>query len=210
MNTFIEIPANKSSITKRKLLFGVGTNDADYIVSPKINGRQVRCPYYQRWVNMIERCYSTKTHKRQPTYKDCRVCNEWLVFSKFKDWMITRDWKGLHLDKDLLVMGNKVYAPNLCLFVPHDINNLLGDSAASRGEYPQGVNLHKPSRKFRSSCSVNGDQKCLGYFDTVEGAARAYRVFKSSLIRKAAQDYRSNSLLYNSLNAKADSILLKN
>lgn len=63
---------------KTKLVYGVGINDADYVVQRKetieVNGVRKRrlvwvCPYYQVWRTMLRRCYSTKYHDRQPTYK---------------------------------------------------------------------------------------------------------------------------------------------
>lgn len=39
------------------------------------------------------------------------------------------NWKphmeGWHLDKDILLKGNKVYSPETCAFVPAKINSLL-------------------------------------------------------------------------------------
>ena len=32
---------------------------------------------------MLERCYSEKYHKRQPSYIDCLVSNRWLLLSNF-------------------------------------------------------------------------------------------------------------------------------
>ena len=46
-----------------KLLFGKGYNDLEDITqkSKRINGKEVvfwRDPYYDRWTNMLRRCYS--------------------------------------------------------------------------------------------------------------------------------------------------------
>lgn len=57
---FIEIKANKKSISARKLVCGVGINDAKYVVKPIINGVQYRCPYHERWSSMIRRCLIIK------------------------------------------------------------------------------------------------------------------------------------------------------
>ena len=38
---------------------------------------------YILWHNMLRRCYSDKYHEKRPTYKDCTVCNRWLVFANF-------------------------------------------------------------------------------------------------------------------------------
>ena len=143
MTDFIEVPASKISISKRKLVYGIGINDADYNIQSKISGKNVRCPYYRKWTNMLNRCYSDKPHDKYPTYIGCTVCDEWLTFSNFKEWMIKQDWKGMHLDKDIKINGNKTYSPETCVFIPHEINSLMLDCAASRGALPLGVSYHR-------------------------------------------------------------------
>ena len=64
MNTFVEIPASKMSIAKRTTIFGIGINDACYQVQPFINGKQVTCPFYRVWKNMMKRCYSKKLQEQ--------------------------------------------------------------------------------------------------------------------------------------------------
>jgi hypothetical protein len=33
---------------------------------------------YRTWIRMLARCYDTKYQEKQPTYKGCIVCDEWL------------------------------------------------------------------------------------------------------------------------------------
>ncbi len=122
MSEFIKIPFDYLSFQKRSGVCGIGINDADYKVLPRVNGKQLICPYYQRWVSMIKRCYSEKTQERQPTYKGCTVCDEWLTFSNFKVWMEKQDWRGKQLDKDVIMSGNKVYSPDYCSFITQKEN----------------------------------------------------------------------------------------
>lgn len=136
MNTFIEIPARKNSLVQRKPIYGVGINDSPYIVTPVIDGKKLWCPYYQAWVNMMARCYSDKHKKKYPTYIGCSVIKEWRLFSNFRRWMVTQDWQGKQLDKDILVVGNKVYSPDNCMFVTMETNNLVLDGSTIRGKYP--------------------------------------------------------------------------
>ncbi len=49
MNTFVEYPATKRSLSMRKLVSGVGINDAWYLTSDNTNGKAIRCPYYSVW-----------------------------------------------------------------------------------------------------------------------------------------------------------------
>jgi len=183
---FIEIKASKSSLSKRKLVYGAGVNDADYIVMSIINGKQNGCPYYRKWQAMLQRCYSDKYHAKHPTYKGCTVCDEWLTFSNFKRWMMKRDWKNKNLDKDLLSQGNKIYTSELCLFVSSKINTLLTDKKSNRGDYPIGVSLGKTKKRYESRCNVDGKCINLGYFDTTKEAHEAYKNFKYKLISEVA------------------------
>ncbi len=184
MSEFIEIKANENSILNRRLVYGFGVNDADYIVQPVINGKQVMCPYYRKWHSMLVRCYSAKLQELRPTYIGATVCKEWLTFSNFKGWMEGQYWEGLDLDKDIIKPRNKVYSPDVCCFVPKKLNTLLGDCEASRGCYPQGIDLK--DGKYRVRCRYNGESKHLGSFKTIEAASLVYRKFKANLVSEIA------------------------
>ncbi len=183
---FREIPINKRSLAHTRIIYGVGINDADYIVRPIINDKQLSCPYYSRWLDMLVRCYNEREHERHPTYIDCYVCDEWMRFSNFKSWMKTQDWKGKFLDKDILIQGNKEYSSDTCLFVTCAINNLLLDRKAKRGQYPQGVDFSKQLKKYRARVKVNGKEKHLGYFDNDTDAFEAYKTAKYLIIKDIA------------------------
>lgn len=136
-----------------KLVYGVGFNDAGYAVQPKVNGKQVTCPFYSRWQNMLERCYSEKFLARYPTYVGCQVAEEWKTFSVFRDWMVLQDWENKQLDKDILVFGNKIYGPDNCVFVTKSVNNFIIENNANRGKYPIGVYWDKGRKKFYAQCN---------------------------------------------------------
>ena len=168
---------------KTKLVHGVGINDADYPTQPKIDGKAVRCPYYVVWVSMIKRCYSEKLQKRQPTYKGCSVCTEWLYFMNFRKWMIEQDWEGKALDKDLIVEDNKVYSPVTCAFVNTTTNSFTIDCGKVRGDYPTGVSFHKHTGKFVARCSnpFTNEREHLGYFHCPHEAHLAWKARKHQL-----------------------------
>ena len=168
---------------KNKLIFGIGINDADYPVQPKIDGNKVMCSYYRTWVSMLKRSYSEKYQERYPTYKSCYVCPEWLYFMNFRKWMTAQDWEGKALDKDLLVEGNKVYSPSTCVFVDNMTNTFTVDCARSRGEYPLGVCMNKPKGKFQAQCRNPFTKKTenLGLFTCEHQAHLAWKVRKHIL-----------------------------
>ena len=186
MSDFIEIAASKNSLANRKLIYGFGVNDAWYLTQPIINGSRVRCPYNATWHNMIKRCYSEVFHLSRPTYKDCYVCDEWLIFSNFKAWMEKQDWQSKHLDKDILNQGNKIYSTGNCIFVTGEINCLLLDNKSTRGDMPIGVSFFKRDGNYKSQIKIKGINTHLGYYDTPELAHEAYKVAKYAHIKEIA------------------------
>lgn len=160
------------------LVRGVGLNDADYKIS-RWEGKQVWvCPFYMCWVNMLKRCYSLVSQKARPTYIGCSVVDEWLVFSGFKVWMEQQDWKGKHLDKDLISPGNKVYGPETCLFVDIKVNCFLIEKVKSNG-LPVGVTHSQTDGRFiAQGAGIFTGNKHLGTFMTPEEAHQAWLSFK--------------------------------
>ena len=131
----------------QKLVHGVGINDYEELIT--LNGKQI--PEYTVWAGMLKRCYSPKWLEQRPTYKGCTVADEWLYFSNFKQWLDDNGYKPNvhHIDKDILIPGNKIYSPSTCLLVTLAINNLLTDRGNARGSYPMGVTLFRG--RFRAA-----------------------------------------------------------
>lgn len=158
----------------KRLVCGVGVNDADYVVRPMVSGKRVICKAYQSWLNMLERCYSAKYQHRYPTYIGVKVCDEWLSFMAFRKWWTEHQVDGWEFDKDLL-SGDRVYSPDACIFVPSWMNSLTTDGAAARGEWPIGVSFEKRVGKFKARCRHPfGRQEFLGYFSAPEEAHAAW------------------------------------
>ena len=174
--------------TKRSLVCGVGFNDADYKTNKTgmVDGvRKIiwRCPYSVKWYAMIHRCYNSDIKRKRPNYNNCSVCDEWLIFSNFKRWMEQQDWEGKHLDKDLLVDGNKTYSPETCIFIDHKTNAFLNDHGSARGVWPIGVSFHKSKGKFHASCSnfLTKKTDSIGHFSCSSDAHNAWRKRKHEL-----------------------------
>ena len=172
-----------------KLVCGVGVNNADYVVQKSEtvrceNGKRRKkvlwvCPFYQKWLDMLKRCYSAYAKKNHPSYDQCRVCEEWLTFSNFKLWMEQQDWEGKELDKDILYHKNKIYGPDTCVFVDHHTNSFLLDKGGRRGFLKMGVSWQKSAGKFKAQCNDgSGKSRYLGLFDTEQQAHEAWLSFK--------------------------------
>lgn len=146
---------------------------------------------YSKWHAMINRCYSDKYQKLKPTYKGCTVCDEWHNFQNFAKWFYENypdDGEEYHLDKDLKLIGNKVYSPETCMFVSQRVNMFTVSAGASRGKYMIGVCLDSWSGKIRSDCSnpFTESSERLGYFETELEAHLAWRKRKSELAYELA------------------------
>ena len=164
-------------------LCGIAVNDANYVVKP-IDGPV--CSFYKTWKSMIERCYSEKYHERKPSYKDCCVCKEWLIFSNFKTWMKMQDWSNKHLDKDILGNG-KLYSPETCCFIEPWLNTLLNTQSNRRGNLPIGVTKHR--NKFTAHISIRGKHIYIGMFVSADEAHDAYMVTKVNHVSAMMKQY---------------------
>jgi hypothetical protein len=167
-------------MNKNKLKYGVGINDADYQVSDKkLNWK---CPFYVVWSNMLTRCYSKSYQEAHPSYQECSVCGDWLVFSKFRMWMEKQDYINKQLDKDILIRNNKIYSPINCCFVDKNLNLFLTENKSSVGDYPVGVDkrANLKSRPYRSSIKnpFTGKRLELGCFNTPEEAHIVWKTKK--------------------------------
>lgn len=175
-------------MSKTKLIFGVGKNDASYPVNPNVDGTRVMCPYYQTWHSMLERCFSARLQAKRPTYVGCTVCEDWLLFSNFRKWMETQDWKGKHLDKDILFVGNKYYSPETCVFVTPQVNTFLLDCTASRGKHMLGVCWIERDKKFSARCRDGKKSISLGNHHTELAAHLAWKECKHKVACELAKE----------------------
>ena len=147
---------------------------------------------YDAWHDMIRRCYYTGYHKKNPTYIDCEVCDEWLNFQDFAKWYENNYYQienqQMNLDKDILVKNNKIYSPETCIFVPHDINSLFTKTNTKRGKYPIGVHFKK--NKYHVQIQKYKQVIYLGTYDTPEEAFMVYKTAKENHIKEMADKYK--------------------
>ena len=153
------------------------------------------------WNHMLQRCYDKKYQSKKPTYIGCTVCEEWHNFQNFAKWYEENyyevDSETMHLDKDILYKGNKIYSPSTCIFVPNRINTLFTKSNLTRGKYPIGVNIDNKTHKFRARCSIfdNINKKVirvtLGSYNNEIEAFQCYKRFKENYIKEVAEEYKN-------------------
>jgi hypothetical protein len=133
----------------------------------------VRRKIYSIWNNMKRRCSHEHYKSEHPTYRDVYLCDEWVVFDNFYNWVLSQNWGGLSLDKDLLTEGNKVYSPDTCLFIDQSLNKFITLRGAMRGDHPLGVNYKKSHDAFVSQIMEGGKKVHLGVYLTPFEAHKA-------------------------------------
>lgn len=150
---------------------------------------------YSHWKDVLRRCYSKEYHLKKPTYYGCSVYEEWHNFQNFAKWFdenyYTVDNELMHIDKDILQKGNKIYSPETCIFVPQTINLLFVKCDKSRGEYPIGVSWITRDKVFRSYFCKNGKNVYVWSYNTSEEAFQKYKVAKEKYIKEVADEYRN-------------------
>lgn len=177
-----------------KLVCGVGFNDL--LDEPVYTEGEIDYTY-QLWKSMIVRCYSNRQLSKNPTYKKCKVSEDFLIYSKFKHFIENlhgydlRDSCGrrYQLDKDILGDGNVYSRETVCL-VPQEINKFLTTSDAARGDYPIGVCLDKRTGRFQANLRFSGKTYYLGSYSNPLDAFKAYKIAKESKAKVLAGKWK--------------------
>lgn len=151
----------------------------------KINNKRVRA--YNIWHSMIGRCYEeSRSHIYEAYYDICTVSSKWLCYQNFADWFESNKYEcegRLHLDKDILYPGNKIYSPDTCLLVPQRINMLFTNKENSRG-LPNGI------MQVNDKYSAKYNNIELGIYDSLEEAYAVYAIEKEKHIKQVADEYK--------------------
>ena len=172
-------------------VYGVGyLGEGKYKMSE--NGKHT--DEYNIWYDVLMRCYDPKYHEKEPTYKGCKAENDWLNFQHMGEWIEENYYEvpgeKMHLDKDILCKGNKVYSRETCIFVPQRINSLFTKADNSRGNSPIGV-TPKSSGNYGVRChDENGKRIWLGTYSTKEEAFRVYKNYKEKVIKEVIDSYK--------------------
>lgn len=199
-----EIVKTTYNIFKRGLIkshlsptvYGVGISEGCKVTDT--DGKMLKS--YIEWRNILCRCYDNNFLTKYPTYVGCEVCEEWKYYSNFKKWHEENyyeiDGQTMHLDKDILSKGNKVYSPKTCCYVPSEINTMFTKSNKARGKYPIGVTFNKSGIKnYHARLSIldeEGKKKriSLGMYLTPEEAFYSYKVAKENYIKEKADKFK--------------------
>ena len=126
-------------------------------------------------------------------------------FQNFAEWYEENKYEvhgeKIHLDKDILIKGNKIYSPETCLLVPQRINDLFIKRGNDRGDSPIGVCNPNEDNKYMVQCLQGNKSRFIGYYDDELEAFYAYKTAKESYIKQVADDYKDKipPIVYNAL-----------
>ena len=174
---------------KYPTVFGVGYL-GDY---PTTNEGGRKSKEYNTWRGMLARCYG---RTNLDAYKYCIVSEEFHDASYFKDWYnkqrgCHRD--DFHLDKDILSDGCKIYAEDICVLVPREVNNFFVDHSDKRGVvgYPVGVSYDSKcaDNPFTVKYGGHGGEPHVSYHNNEWSAFLAYKRAKESRARELAEKW---------------------
>lgn len=163
----------------KSLKYGVGIVPYDYKANDKETGWY--CPYMRRWNSVLQRCFGESMAESRPTYSNVSMTKEWYDFLTFKEWMMSQDWDGNDLDKDVLsvLTGVKEYSPENCAFISRELNSFFTLRHNHRGLYPLGVTYCKRGLKnYVARLNRPEGRNSLGCYTTPEEAHKAWQLAK--------------------------------
>jgi hypothetical protein len=168
-------------MTKRGYL-----GEGKYLAKP--NGKNTK--EYSIWGALFKRCYCNESQRyRYPAYEGCEVCDEWHNFQNFGKWY-EDNWyqvgtERMHIDKDILVKGNKIYSPETCLIVPQRINMIFMQKPNKFG-LPSGISRTQSGKYLASYDGVR-----LGNYENLNEAIKSHDYKMREHIKEVAEEYKS-------------------
>lgn len=165
------------------MIYNKGVNDMPYGWTRE---NEENHKVYQTWFHMLERCYSEKYHKKQPTYKNCTVCKRWLVLSSFvADYKLVDGYNQelflageLVLDKDIKSDGkNKEYSLKNCMFTSKSENSKQAVKTRDNS-YLQG----KKNPRSVKIVQLDKQKNIIKIWDSVHDIERKLGVYNSNVI----------------------------
>lgn len=189
-------------------IYGIGINDSVFCTAARLGGIGVNHRAYAAWKGMFKRCYCQTYQIEMRTYEGCSVGDGWHRFTDFFEWWKVNFVEGWHLDKDILVPGNKIYSKETCVYIPPELNFFVSMSVNRDDLHPIGAYKCSDSDKYFSKIrDRSGKSHHLGTFADAQDAHEAWIAAKL----QSANSFKSvcNSIrpdLFNSLIAKIESM----
>lgn len=155
---------------------------------------------YDVWKDIFRRIEKFKF----TAYKNCSVDLRWYNYQNFADWYlktisVLNPAYIYELDKDILQWNYKykVYGPDTCCLVPHDINICLSNLyVGNTTGLPLGVRYEHGGNKYQAIVNLpDKPMTYLGVYNTPEEAFLAYKKEKEKIIRYYADLFYNNNAI---------------
>ena len=166
-------------------------NDNDTYIGKNGKKELLKTYIYDRWRNMLDRCYSNEQNSNYILYSECSVCDEWHSFYNYYIWFKQNMWGNniaYQVDKDFLIKGNKIYSPTTCLLVDNKINSTIIKTNSKEKHY---VGVYKlKNNKFYCRVRVKNKRISSNQFDSEIEAYNEYVRIKEAYIKELADEYK--------------------
>lgn len=135
--------------------------------------RSGKSPEYRSWDAMLNRC-NNPSHKQYRDYggRGIKVCERWNVFENFLDDMGLKPTPKHSIDR---INNNGDYEPGNCRWATISEQKMNQRLRCDNSTGVKGVCWNKREKKYKARIGVNGSEVHLGYFLTLEAAAKARR-----------------------------------
>jgi hypothetical protein len=124
-------------------------------------------PEYLVWTNMHKRCTDARLAK---WYGGVNVCDRWAEYKNFLEDVGRKPTPKHSLDR---VDSAKDYAPGNVRWASRAVQSRNTKNHKTNTSGIRGVSWSKTKQKWRSAIYVDGRQKHIGYFLTLDEAASA-------------------------------------
>ena len=175
----------------RELIFGVGVNSRGKYTATQRDSKGVQhnTKEYNKWYEMIKRCYHPDRTNRV-AYNNCEVSDNFKNFQYFAEWCQKQVGFGnndCQLDKDILGDGT-LYSEDVCCFVPRKINMLLASSRIIK-ELPIGVSIDRHGN-YVARLKINNKKVHISQHSCPQVAGNAYKKAKEKYLKDMANEYK--------------------
>lgn len=170
-----------------KTIFGIAClGDGKYGTGKNSRGKR---DTYLNWIAMLQRCYVDMDGKYPAYYGIATVCDAWLNYQNFAEWYENNYYEipneRLHIDKDILYKGNKIYSPETCMLIPQTINEVFRENSKKAKD----KDLPETIRRYREKYTVSFRGRKIGTYKTVDECLKKYNHEKSFYIKDMVRHY---------------------
>ena len=143
-------------------------------------------------------CWNTLIKSTITNNSEWSIVQEWLNFQNFAEWYIKNKIQNFPLNREILQESNKIYSPETCCFVPHEIHAITAKlNTVSKKDKSLPVGVSTVGKKYRAVCAKG--EKCV--FETIEEAQEVYKAYKRERLITLANKYKHliNKKVYNKI-----------